>query len=195
MQILTAVNDLLRAVGESQVTALTVGHPLEDDLTAIVLRVAAREQNQGWWFNQYYKLLPAELDGTVPVPAGTVKVLPKAYQDRYLIQKGLFVFDKNGQTDVIGRDVPAILVTQWDFEDLPESFAEYVSAMAQIVAAESYNADPLKLQSLTGQLAIAKATMHKEHVQNAKVNMLETASMGTKLQPAFGNRYAKGMTA
>lgn len=195
MQLLTAINDLLRAAGESKIEALDGDHPLQEELEEILLRITQREQNQGWWFNQYYAVLPADAGtGVVAVPAGTVKVIPKEWNDRNLILKGLELFDKTDRSTNIGRSVPALLTEQWDFIDLPESFAEYVVAMASIVVAETYNADPLKLQSLGNQLALAKQEMHKEHVQLSKVNMLETASMGNKLVPGWGARYASGMS-
>lgn len=194
MDYLTAVNRVIRGAGESAVEVLDNTHPLQAQAISMLDETSQLEQNQGWWFNSYSTTLqPDGITGIITVPAGTVKLLPYDNYDDQLILRGTTVFDKYNRTTNIARAVPALLVEQWDFEDLPETFATWIAAKAEFNIAKAFNADSTRLQTLAMAVADAKVPMHKEHVQHSRVNMLDNPSMVGKLGPAWYGRYQWGM--
>lgn len=191
MQLIQAINSMLVAAGETTIAALDFSHPLQRALLASLEEVSQLEQSKGWWFNEYHLVLTPNEDGEITVPDAVVSIKPTANQRRF-VRKGNLLMDKTTRSTVFDKPVEAYFIEQWDFEDLPPTFAMYVSALASMRAATSYDADAARIQALGTGVELARQPMMKEHVDNTALNLLETPSMGGKMFGVRHQRYGVG---
>lgn len=132
--LLEAVNQLLQAIRVSGVMSLNAADINQNAADAKqALDNAAREiQLIGWEFNTEYgqKIDPA-LDGSVTLPSNTLKVRSaRCTSGTRLTQRGSKLYNNRGKGYNIGETVEAELVVALSFEDLPEAFKRWVTALA-----------------------------------------------------------------
>lgn len=187
MQILTAMNSMLRAAGEGNVDAVDGTHPLQRSLLDTLLDTSRLEQSRGWWFNEYVTTITPDADQHIILPESIVRVRSTANYG--VVKRGQQLMWKADRSIVFDKPITLILTEEWEFEELPETFAAYVSALASVRAATDYNADQLRISALTNAAGVALRPMMKEHVDNARLNMLGTASMNNRLVTVRQERY------
>ncbi|MGV1835230.1 hypothetical protein ACQZ6C_10750 [Rhizobium rhizogenes] len=131
--LLDAINSLLSAVRISPVMSVLASDTNGDVSSAkTALDDAARETLlRGYEFNtEYaYRIDPAA-DGTVTLPNNTLKLRAVRCNSRRLVKRGLRLYDNVKHTFTIGETVEADVVLALAFEDMPESFKLYVTALA-----------------------------------------------------------------
>lgn len=136
MNLLEAVNLVLRKIGEIPVTSI------DEQYSTLTIALPALEEarirllSEGYWFNTYYEhTLQPEVDGTVPVPEDTLKFFPAG--DTYTWVGRSVRMTDTGST-FVGTSVPGRLILDVPFEDLPE-VAQY--AIAYTAAYDTYVSD------------------------------------------------------
>lgn len=129
---LEAVNIMLSRIGEAPVNSLTSG--LEDaELAETILLATSREvQSKGWVFNTDldYSLTPDATTKHINLPSNTLKVdtratIRKSATD--VVERGRRLYDRSTHTYEFTDNVKVDLVTQLDFNDLPEPARRYIT--------------------------------------------------------------------
>jgi len=189
MQLITALNMMLIASGESIVQGADASHPLQGSLLLALESTSTMEQSKGWWFNEYFTTLTPDLSSKIILPDNTARI--RVTTGRRLVAKGNVLMDKDTRSDIFTQPVPLFITELWDFEELPQTFAMYVASLASVQAAASYNADQLRMSTLVSAVDLARMPMMKEHVDNARVNLLETPSMANRMVDVRLQRYGR----
>lgn len=188
MELSTAINTMLIAAGEATTNALDFTHPLQRSLLDTLTNVSRLEQSKGWWFNEYRTLLEPDTEGRITLADDIARIRPSQGQRKF-VKRGQNLLDQTSRSDIFDRPVEAWITELWDFEDLPDTFALYVTALAAVQSAVSYDADAARIQALGTAVDMARQPMMKEHVDNIQLNMLSTNSMGGKLLDVRMHRY------
>lgn len=188
MDILRAMNMMLIAAGEAKVDSIDADHPLQASLLDVLENVSQLEQSKGWWFNEYETTLVPDTNGNIILPESVVRIKPRG-TTRSFVKRGQFLMDKFDRSMVFDRSVDATLAEHWEFEELPETFAMYVAQLAALQAGTSYDADQGRLAAIAQAVDFARQPMMKEHIDNARVNMLDTPSMTNKMIGVRHQRY------
>lgn len=132
MELLTAVNLILPAMGEHPVTRIDIKHPTLAVILPVIQSNIDKELMRGWWFNEYkHKLFPSS-EREIGLPDDTLSFIPEEGKEGSVRNKRLF----NGKTLDFKWDGPVegILQLRLPFNELPESFATFVfyKALVQI---------------------------------------------------------------
>lgn len=168
MRLLTAVNTILRKLGELELPSLDEPYP------TLPLAIAALEEartnvlKEGWWFNTAHNWVATpDLNGIVELPLNTLMFYP---EDPQYVFDGQFIVMADNHSTIIDKPVKGRLVMDKEFERLPHTAAMAVTYTA---ALETYTADigPDKTSeaiqlSLTGYLM----TLSAEHTRSRKQN-------------------------
>jgi hypothetical protein len=85
--------------------------------------------------------------------------------------------DQDTRSLIFDKPVRVRVTELWEFEELPETFARYVVTLASLQAGMTYDSDAARVQALASAVELARTPMMKEHVDNVRVNMLDTPSM------------------
>jgi|SRR5690625_331648 len=135
MKLLRAVNKILGQIGENPVTTVESKNPT----VSVILQALEDEnyetQTRGWWFNQHKVELSPDIYGQIKLPERTIDWEwidhPTEVRGDYLLYTPTMTqdFRKVNLTKVTG-----IITNYIDFEDLPYSYSEWVTARAGIRA-------------------------------------------------------------
>lgn len=132
--LLDAVNLCLRTIGSANVLALDDASLTPDSEAALktVHDVSIITQSEGWMWNTEMNLvLPVASDGTVTLPANTLKVNSVSRRTGLnLVQRGNRIYDPYQSTFAIGCPVHAKLVVALDYEDVPQAARCYIAMTA-----------------------------------------------------------------
>lgn len=132
--LLDAVNELLTAIRMAPVMSLSASDLNEAASSArVALDAAAVEvQAQGWEFNtERTATIDPEVTGEIVLPSNTLKVRSArcSYGTR-LVQRGDKLYDPVKRTFSIGEPVQVDIVLALAFEDLSQSFRQWITALA-----------------------------------------------------------------
>ena len=123
---LEAVNIILSAVGEPPITSLDDGNGADAAIAKNILSEVANEvQSMGWHFNTVREvvLTPDTGDANrIPLAANILRVdlEPQHTGSMDVVQRGDYLYDRKGQTDVFGSTVKATVVYSLQWSELPE---------------------------------------------------------------------------
>jgi hypothetical protein len=129
--ILSAVNTMLRVIGQVPVTSIP-DNGLSDAAIAkeVLVEYSNELQSEGYDFNMLTKttLMP-DGSGFIPIAADVIRVKPYYPYQRFTVRSSrLFDLDKN--TDVFTSPVLVNMIRLVSFEALPELLARYVTIRA-----------------------------------------------------------------
>jgi hypothetical protein len=165
MQLLTAVNLILPALGEHPVTSLDIKHPT---LAVILPQIEQQRQDfqtNGWWFNTVPARMLPNSEGQIDVPTGTLEFIPDSGDVAsrgemfYNIAERSYVFTEALVGDLI-QDVP--------FEQLPESAAQYVLYSSLVLAYATDIGLEQTVQLWSAKANEALARVERAHLRNRK---------------------------
>lgn len=133
---LQAVNEMLKAIGETEVTSLASGVTDAEAAESTLNAVSKEVQEKGWQVNRElnFKLVP-NADGRIPVPANTLRITLagndklKPYRLRNLDGKW-YLYNAKDQTFTFDRPVYVDLIFALDFEELTYPLQAYIVALA-----------------------------------------------------------------
>lgn len=132
MELLTAVNLILPAMGEHPVTRIDIKHPTLAVILPVIQSNIDKELMRGWWFNEYTHTLYPNSEKEIGLPDDTLAFIPEEGKPGSVRNKRLFnatTLDYLWDTPVTG-----LLQLRLPFNELPESFATFVfyKALVQI---------------------------------------------------------------
>lgn len=138
---LQAINQMLSGIGQAPVVSLDVANP-EIAIALNVLDSVSREvQGEGWHFNTEvnYPFTP-DNSGDIYVPANILQLSDNKYSNTQKYQTVLRngkLYDKVNHTFTfpVGETIKCDVVWQFDFEDLPQVFKDYITQRAARVFA------------------------------------------------------------
>jgi len=131
-----AVNTILSTVGEPPISSLDDALQADAATAKNTLTEITREvQMQGWHFNTVREvvLTPDGADGDrIKVGDNVVRVdLETQHTGSYdIVQRGSYLYDRKGQTDVFGGSLKATVMYVLDWDQLPEPARRYITIRA-----------------------------------------------------------------
>ena len=165
---LDAVNSILMSVGETPVNTLTVQSP-EVAIAQKTLRQVCREiQAEGWSYNTENEY-PIELDtnNQCIIPNNVLQLDLNIFQhgkDYDVVRRSdngvMKVYDKKGHTFTFENCSKLYFDIVWmlDFEDLPQTFKDYVTIRASRVASNRMVNSQPSAKLLESDEALARAS-------------------------------------
>jgi hypothetical protein len=163
---LSAVNNILGAIGQSPLTTLNFDNP-EVSLIYNLLRDANVDtQAEGWHFNteKHIKFTPDSVTHKITIGNDILSMDLHDNQARRpydFVRRNGFLYDKIDHTDEFA-DVDSIdldVVRLYNFEDLPIIFRRYVVYRASRVAATKLVSNPNLVKLLAQQEALSRAAL------------------------------------
>ena len=131
--LLEAVNKLLQAVRLGPIMSLAATDINVDASSALLaINDVCREvQLYGYEFNtdRGYPINP-DILGNLNLPNNTLKATPSASESSRYVKRGLKLYDSDNHTFAINKTVYVDLTVALPFEELPESFKLYITALA-----------------------------------------------------------------
>lgn len=132
--LLEALNNLLEAARIDRVSSYEAVNQHSDAASAkAALDDVSREvQREGWTFNTEPEyLVEPTVAGELVLPANTLKVTSARYQSgNRLTHRGLRLYDPKLRTFIFTGSAEVDLVVGLEFNDLPQAFKSYITAMA-----------------------------------------------------------------
>ena len=163
---LSAVNNILGAIGQSPLTTLNFDNP-EVSLIYNLLRDANVDtQAEGWHFNteEHIKYTPDSVTHKITIGNDILSMDLHDNQARRpydFVRRNGFLYDKIDHTDEFA-DVDSIdldVVRLYNFEDLPIIFRRYIVYRASRMAATKLVSNPELVRLLGQQEALASAAL------------------------------------
>jgi len=182
---LEAMNQILSVTGDAPVTSINSTYEQAVVARRILLEVSKEHQARGYWFNEVDELLILkDTDGFVNLPTETIRCdIPRDYG--YLVQRGLKIFNKKLNTYVIDDDVYVNIVTELDWDLLPQSFRQVVVSYASLRFNSEYFGSQATQQNIQADIAKKDLLLQKEDIDNRDLNMLKSTRASNI---AFKNR-------
>lgn len=153
-------------LGERPVTSLETRHPTLAIILPIIEQTQRATLMSGWWFNEYpYKAMP-NVDGEITVGIDTLSFIPDCPD--VAVQRGVRLFNPVTMSYVFTEPVPATVIQLVDFDELPESVANYIFYSALV---ECYTTDIGVTQELSVWTNLASkgwSDMVAEHLRQRK---------------------------
>jgi hypothetical protein len=166
MELLTAVNLILPALGEHPVTRVDMKHPTLAVILPVVQSQIDRCLMRGWWFNEFPTTLYPDSEGGIAIPSDTLAFIPQEGQPG-TVRNGV-LFNTTSLDYIWDKPVPGTIQLRMSFEELPESVATYVFYNALV---QTYLVD-IGLESVVGEWKqIAKESEFlatNEHLRNMR---------------------------
>lgn len=170
---LSAVNEMLSAIGEQPVNSLT-GTNVGDVTTALTkLREVSRElQSNGWEFNTEIEYpLSRNEDNHIPLPTNLLKVLVMAgdYPQGKVTTRGARLYDTKNHTFVFESNLEGMVVLLLEFTDLPEPARRYITikAVRAFAASSQVGIDDPQYTASSEASALAALKKHEADVARA----------------------------
>lgn len=179
-----AINEMLNAIGEGQVSSLDTGNADVQQCVRLLRDHSRKVQTKGWWFNreENYIITPDE-DGYLRLPSNVLKV-DTTGNDRYLqplIQRGLRLYDPINHTLVFTKAVEVDLVVGLEWNDLPQSARNYITACAGLEFVDTDIANEVRHTFTKGRRDEAYLELLKEEAEAADYNILTDSISGLEI--------------
>ena len=169
-----AINICLRYIGETPVpdgVDIDSLDPLHEAVITrdIIKEVSKEAQSVGWWFNKETWVFQPDALNRIGISPTVISL----QSDKDVIQRGGSLYDRQNQTYEFTEAVTANVIWEWDFEELPSTFATYVTYLAAQQVQLFLNGDETTNKDLERRLAIALTKVEKEHLRNSKFNLIK----------------------
>lgn len=175
---LDAVNRLLGRIRERPLASLD--EPMHGDARValnVLDQVSHRVQLRGLPFNTDTNgVLPLEVDGSCPVPAGTVKVNEAVtiHSRRKAVLRGSRMYNAEDQTYTFTENVAYdLLVRVLPWAELPPIVQEYITALSEVEFAVRSQADPVAIQAAQQALPASEREFMREYILGFGPNLLD----------------------
>ncbi len=173
---LDAINMMLDAIGEAQVSSLenTSGNL---DLAAALRKLqqqCEQLQEEGWYFNTEERTLSPDVNGEIVLPENIIRVDSTGvdyYRD--VIEREGRLYDKDNTTFIFDRPVQCEIVLMLDFESLPAAPRRYVELLAASKFITNTTGDSAQLNVIFEDLKQAKINLDQADSASADGNILE----------------------
>lgn len=180
MILLDAVNLCLRYIGEMPVPSTVDIDSLDELHEARIIRnellTTSRElQTKGWWFNREpWEFIPNSVDSKIAVPVTVLTI--KGTNANYVIRGGN-LYDVEGNTFIFDGKVECLVIWELNFEELPQSFAQYVAYITAMDVQSFLRGDTATNERLRQKVAESYLVVQKEDLSYNQYNLIA----GTRL--------------
>jgi hypothetical protein len=163
---LSAVNNILGAIGQSPLTTLNFDNPEVSFIYNLLRDANVDTQAEGWHFNteKHVKYTP-DTNGKIAIGNDilSMDVHDNHIRRNYnLVRRNGFLYDKQDHTDVFTVDsIDLDVVRLYNFEDLPIVFRRFITYRASAAAATQLVANPNLVRLLTNQAGLARAALQE----------------------------------
>lgn len=180
---LEAINEMLRAIGESPVSSVDNGN--SDVTTALdLLRSHSRRvQALGWHFNteREYIITP-DGNGYLNVPSNALRIDTAGYsQYTDVVQRGTKLYDKDNKTYVFTEPVTVDMVVGLTWDELPESARAHITSLAGLEFVDTDIGSDTRHQFTAQRVSMTRALLEAEETDNADYNMLRDSWSGNDI--------------
>ena len=160
---LSAVNNILGAIGQSPITTLNFDNPEISFIFNLLRDANVDTQAEGWHFNtEKHVKFAIDANGKIAIGNDILSMDLHDNQARRtynLVRRNGFLYDKQDHTDVFTTDLDLDIVRLYNFEDLPIVFRRYITYRASRQAATQLVANPNLVKLLQGQESLARASL------------------------------------
>ena len=162
---LSAVNNILGAIGQSPLTTLNFDNPEVSFIYNLLRDANVDTQAEGWHFNteKHVKYTP-DTNGKIAIGDDILSMDlndNEARRTYNLVRRNGFLYDKQDHTDVFTSDIDLDVVRLYLFEDLPIVFRRFITYRASAAAATQLVANPNLVRLLTNQASLARAALQE----------------------------------
>ena len=164
---LSAVNNILGAIGQSPLTTLNFDNPEIAFIYNLLRDANVDTQAEGWHFNteKHVKYSP---DANGKIAIGN-DILSMDVHDNHirrnynLVRRNGVLYDKQDHTDDFSAidSIDLDVVRLYNFEDLPIVFRRFITYRASAAAATQLVANPNLVRLLTNQASLARAALQE----------------------------------
>ena len=173
---LSAVNNILGAIGQSPLTTLNFDNPEVSFIYNLLRDANVDTQAEGWHFNteKHVKYTPDSVTGKIAIGNDilSMDVHDNHIRRNYnLVRRNGFLYDKQDHTDVFTSDINLDVVRLYLFEDLPLVFRRFITYRASAAAATQLVANPNLVRLLTNQAGLARAALQEYECNQGDHNM------------------------
>ena len=169
---LSAVNEILGAIGQAPITTLTANvstgvSPFDNPEVAVIHKLLRNAnvdtQAEGWHFN-IEKHVEFQPNANKKIEIGD-DILSMDAHDNYTkritdyVRRDGFLYDKVKHTNLFDDKVDLDVVRLYAYEDLPTVFRRYIVQRAARIAATQLVANPQLVRLLSTQEALARASL------------------------------------
>ena len=165
---LSAVNNILGAIGQSPLTTLNFDNPEVAFIFNLLRDANVDTQAEGWHFNteKHVKYTPDSVTGKIAIGNDilSMDVHDNHIRREYnLVRRNGFLYDKQDHTDDFSTidSIDLDVVRLYNFEDLPIVFRRFITYRASAAAATQLVANPNLVRLLTNQAGLARAALQE----------------------------------
>ena len=165
---LSAVNNILGAIGQSPLTTLNFDNPEISFIYNLLRDANVDTQAEGWHFNteKHVKYTPDSVTGKIAIGNDilSMDVHDNHIRREYnLVRRNGFLYDKQDHTDDFSSidSIDLDVVRLYNFEDLPIVFRRFITYRASAAAATQLVANPNLVRLLTNQASLARAALQE----------------------------------
>ena len=172
---LSAVNNILGAIGQSPLTTLNFDNPEISFIFYLLRDANVDTQAEGWHFNTE-KHVTYSPDDNKHIVIGN-DILSMDLHDNYtkrtsnLVRRNGRLYDKINHTDEFDGDISLDVVKLYNFEDLPIVFRRFITYRAAAAAATQLVANPNLVKLLGNQAGLARAALQEYECNQGDHNM------------------------
>ena len=176
---LNAVNKMLDALGEMQVSSLeNISGNVDLSLALYTLNSQSDiVQEKGWYFNTEVRLLSPDDAGEIVLPQNIIRV-DSTGSDYYrdIIEREGKLYDKEMNSFNFDRSVECEIVLNLDFEILPAAARRYIELCAEQTFIVHRIGDSPLLSQINQSLVEAKTNLDQADSASVDYNILERNS-------------------
>ncbi len=181
---LEAVNEMLRAIGESPVSSIDTGNADVQTCVDLLRQHSIKTQKHGWWFNTDYEYeLTPDGSGFLLLPSNTLKV-DVTDADKYLksyVIRGSKLYDNIEHTSVFTEVVEVDIVVGLDWTDLPQTARDYIISCAGLEFVDTDIGDQTRHAFTQKRRDEAYVALLQEQAEAGDFNMLLDSATGREL--------------
>ena len=162
---LSAVNNILGAIGQSPLTTLNFDNPEVAFIYNLLRDANVDTQAEGWHFNtEKHVAYAPDANGKIAIANDVLQLdVSEGWTHRVydVIRRDGFLYDKIDHTDDFSSitTIDLDVVKLYTFENLPIPFRRYITYRASTKAATQLVANPNLVKLLQGQEALARASL------------------------------------
>jgi len=173
---LSAVNNILGAIGQAPITTLNFDNPEVSFIYNLLRDANVDTQAEGWHYNTelHVKFSP---DNNKKIAIGN-DILSMDLHDNQarrhhdLVRRNGFLYDKSTHSDEFDGDIDLDIVRLYAFEDLPIVFRRFIVYRAASAAATQLVANPNLVRLLSNQAGLARAALQEYECNQADHSMM-----------------------
>lgn len=177
MKLIDAINLILPKLGEHTVTRVDTKHPSIAIILPEVENTLRQMLLKGWWFNEFeYKGMP-DSEGYIFLGQDTLAFEPTD-PTQFAVMRGQQLFNPQTVSYKWDRAVPGIVKQYVEFDELPESAAQFVFWAACVNAYATDIGLTQEVQLWQGQAQAAYGDMLAEHIRQRKYSTRQSRRFG-----------------